>query len=71
MRNMRNIVAAISATALMALVPAGAFATSAFMVLGHGDMANGEKIFKNGKGEVPACNSCHGEDGTGNDEKKY
>jgi cytochrome c553 len=68
MRNMRNIVAAISATALMALVPTVTFATSAYMVLGHGDMANGEKIFKNGKGEVPACVSCHGDDGTGNDD---
>jgi cytochrome c553 len=68
MRNIRNVVAAVSAAALVALAPTGAYATSAFMVLGHGDMANGEKIFKNGKGEVPACNSCHGEDGTGNDD---
>lgn len=67
MRNVRNLIAAVSATALLALVPAGAFATSAFMVLGHGDMANGKKIFENGKGEVPACNSCHGPDGTGDD----
>jgi len=65
--DMRNKVAAISVTILAALIPAGAFATSAYMVLGHGDMANGEKIFKEGKGEVPACNSCHGPDGTGDD----
>ncbi|MEJ2565345.1 MAG: c-type cytochrome [Gammaproteobacteria bacterium] len=31
------------------------------------NLANGEKIFKQGKGEVPACNSCHGPDGMGDD----
>lgn len=31
------------------------------------NMANGEKIFKQGKGDVPACNSCHGADGMGDD----
>ena len=33
----------------------------------HFDVANGEKIFKNGKGDVPACNSCHGPEGMGDD----
>lgn len=32
-----------------------------------GDAANGEQIYKNGKGDVPACNSCHGQDGLGDD----
>jgi cytochrome c553 len=32
-----------------------------------GNLKNGEKIFKEGKGSVPACTSCHGEDGMGND----
>lgn len=68
MRNMRNMIVAVSASALLALIPAGAFATEAFMVLGKGDTASGESIFKNGKGEVPACSSCHGEDGLGNDD---
>jgi cytochrome c553 len=31
------------------------------------NVKNGEKIFKEGKGSVPACMSCHGEDGLGND----
>ncbi len=36
---------------------------------GNGDIANGENIFKNGKGDtVPACVTCHGETGTGNDD---
>lgn len=29
--------------------------------------ANGKTIFTQGKGEVPACASCHGEDALGND----
>lgn len=66
--DMRNLVVVISATALLALAPLGAEASKAYMVPGKGDMANGEKIFKQGKGDVPACNSCHGEDGTGSDD---
>jgi len=33
----------------------------------HVNLANGEKIFKEGKGSVPACNSCHGPEGMGDD----
>lgn len=33
----------------------------------HVNLANGEKIFKEGKGEVPACNACHGPEGMGDD----
>src|SRR3569833_2652287 len=66
--NMRNIVVVISTAALIALAPLGAEASKGYMVPGKGDMANGEKIFKQGKGDVPACNSCHGEDGTVNDD---
>ncbi len=32
-----------------------------------GNPANGKKIFTEGKGSVPACNSCHGQDGMGDD----
>lgn len=32
-----------------------------------GNLQNGKKIFENGKGDVPACNSCHGKDGMGDD----
>jgi cytochrome c553 len=31
------------------------------------NLTNGEKIFKDGKGEVPACQSCHGPKGMGDD----
>ncbi len=65
---MRNVVGIISAAALVMLLPASALASKAFFPPGDGNVANGEKIFKEGKGEVPACTSCHGEDGTGNDD---
>ena len=36
---------------------------------GHGNAANGEKIFKEGKGDkVPACISCHQENAVGSDD---
>lgn len=31
------------------------------------DLNNGKSIFENGKGDVPACNSCHGAQGLGDD----
>ncbi len=31
------------------------------------DYSNGKSIFENGKGDVPACNSCHGAKGLGDD----
>ncbi len=31
------------------------------------DYGNGKTIFESGKGDVPACNSCHGADGMGDD----
>lgn len=31
------------------------------------DINNGKKIFESGKGDVPACNSCHGPEGLGDD----
>lgn len=46
------------------------FAASAVFASGPqmGDKANGEKIFKEGKGDtVPACWTCHGETGMGDD----
>lgn len=33
-----------------------------------GDAANGEKIFKNGKGAATACFTCHGDKGQGSDD---
>jgi len=33
----------------------------------HGNAANGKTIFTQGKGNAPACGSCHGENAEGND----
>lgn len=67
---MRQVIAGISALAVVVglAVPMTASATKAFWSSGDGDIANGQKIFEQGKGDVPACNSCHGPDGTGSDE---
>ncbi len=67
---MRHVIAIVSAAAVMmgVLAPTGAFASDAFYPKGDGNKANGEKIFKEGKGDVPACMTCHGEDGSGNDD---
>ena len=45
------------------------FAASAAFASGpmQGNVENGKNIFMNGKGDVPACNSCHGQDGMGDD----
>ncbi len=55
----------------MAMLSAVLFAATAMAAESEvpGDVANGRKIFLNGKGDdVPACASCHGEDGLGKDD---
>ena len=59
---------------IKASVVATLFAASAAFASGeghghgnHGNIENGKNIFMNGKGDVPACNSCHGKDGMGDD----
>ena len=32
------------------------------------NVSNGKKIYDNGKGDVPACATCHGENAVGNDD---
>jgi cytochrome c553 len=65
---MRRFITAISAAAFIAsiVVPSVAM-SSAQYPKGSGNVANGKSIFFNGKGDVPACSSCHGQDGTGDD----
>jgi len=49
-------------------VLAAVFAMSSAHAAGNaGDVASGESIYLNGKGDVPACNSCHGQGGMGDD----
>jgi len=43
-------------------------ASAAFAGIGsQGNIENGKNIYMNGKGDVPACNSCHGQDAMGDD----
>ena len=68
---MRRII--ISAAAVLmagfvtAMVPSVVMASAAAWPKGDGDLNNGKKIFTEGKGTVPACNSCHGPEGLGDD----
>jgi len=51
-------------------VVAALFAMSSAYASGHGnagDITSGKDIYMKGKGDVPACNSCHGQDGMGDD----
>lgn len=54
------------ATSLGAAAMVGATAVS-FAAGVSVNMGNGQKIFSEGKGDVPACNSCHGAEGMGDD----
>jgi len=53
------------------IIAMAAVAVSPAMAGEHGvtgaDYANGKNIFENGKGDVPACTSCHGAAGLGDD----
>jgi cytochrome c553 len=54
------------AVALVAMVSTSAFAAGA-QNMPQGNADNGRKIFTEGKGEVAACTTCHGEKGMGED----
>ncbi len=65
---MRRYLILMSAMAFVAgaLVPTTAMSVAMYSK-GDGNVSNGKTIFEQGKGDVPACNSCHGVDGTGDD----
>jgi len=56
-----------ASVAALVIVAAPAFASGGHGKVSGADYANGEAIFNNGKGNVPACNSCHGATGLGDD----
>lgn len=58
---MRIIKTIVAMAAVSALLAGQAMASS------MGNAANGKTIYEQGKGEVPACNSCHGPEGAGDD----
>jgi len=65
---MRRLITAVSAAAFIASVVVPSIASASPMYpKGKGNISNGKAIFENGKGSVPACSSCHGADGMGDD----
>jgi cytochrome c553 len=66
---MRYLASIVSAAALVAVMLASSVSAQAAEPAGFGNVANGRKIFTQGKGDaVPACASCHGDDGLGSDD---
>ena len=65
---MRRFITAVSAAAFFVGIATPLTAmSSAQYPKGNGDIQAGKNIFENGKGDVPACSSCHGADGMGDD----
>ena len=62
LKNLTSISVAIA----MTVCAGGAYAAGMY-TKPNGNASNGKSIFENGKGDVPACNSCHGADGSGDD----
>lgn len=59
-----KLVSASLVAAVAVMVGSSAYANE---LSGRASLANGKKIFEQGKNEVPACNSCHGPEGAGDD----
>ena len=68
MQQAKSVVIAIAMIIGIAFTTSSVMASEGMYSKGTGNKANGENIYKNGKGDVPACASCHGETGTGNDD---
>jgi len=64
---MRKYLISMSVVAFVTSVFATGAIAAAQFPKGDGNIANGQSIFENGKGDVPACSSCHGADGSGDD----
>ena len=65
MRRSTKITAILAVAALVSA--SGSFASETMSYSDFGDLENGKKIFNEGKGDVPACTSCHGNEGLGDD----
>ena len=65
MRRSTKITAILAVTAMLSVT--GSFASEVVSYSDFGDLDNGKNIFTNGKGDVPACTSCHGMEGLGDD----
>lgn len=64
---MRNYLIKLGSASVVALAMAVAPSAYASGKVAGADYNNGKTIFENGKGDVPACNSCHGPQGLGDD----
>ncbi len=60
-----KITAILAAVATLSV--SGSFASESVSYSDFGNLDNGKSIFTNGKGDVPACTSCHGNEGLGDD----
>ena len=65
MRRSTKITAVLALAATMSAT--GSFASESKSYSDFGNLENGKNIFTNGKGDVPACTSCHGNEGLGDD----
>ncbi|KPJ90911.1 MAG: hypothetical protein AMJ55_12780 [Gammaproteobacteria bacterium SG8_15] len=65
MRRSTKITAILAVAALVSA--SSSFASETMSYSDFGDLENGKKIFNEGKGDVPACTSCHGNEGLGDD----
>lgn len=66
---MRYLASLVSVAAFAAVMLMNSVSVQAGEGTGHGNIDNGRKIFTQGKGDaVPACSSCHGENGLGSDD---
>lgn len=63
---MRTYLKKLGSVSIVAMAVVASSAMAGGKVTGA-DYANGQSIFENGKGDVPACNSCHGATGYGDD----
>lgn len=63
---MRTYLKKLGAVSVVAMAVAVSPAMASGKVTGA-DYANGKSIFEQGKGDTPACNSCHGATGLGDD----
>ncbi|MFC1750021.1 c-type cytochrome [Pseudomonadota bacterium] len=64
---MRNYLVKLGSASVVALAMVLAPAAHAGSKVTGADYQNGQSIFENGKGNLPACNSCHGATGLGDD----
>ena len=66
MQGIAKLGAAVAVT-VITMASTAVFASEEIDYNTLGDLTNGKSIFENGKGDVPACTSCHGPEGLGDD----